>query len=410
MEPVSIGIIGIGGYGQTYMRTIDVIEREGIGKLTAAVIRNRPKYAEELEPLEKERGVRVYPTLGEMLAAEGDALEIVAIPTGISTHRPLMIEAVEAGKDVILEKPPAGTIQDIDAMLAALDRTGRFCQVGFQSQGNPTVLGLKRLVCDGKLGAIERVTVKGTWVRRDSYYTRNPWAGRIKTDDGWALDGTVNNPMAHYLMNALFFAGPRGACARPLTVQAELYHAHDIESEDTSCVRVTTAEGPTVLFLGTLAANENKPIEIVVEGTKGRAVWPSAGDVAVEYADGATGVVKQPEDETDYRHDVFRNAIGMLRGKDDALNCPLSMTRHFMLAMNGAWLSAGVPKPIAAEHLKIYHDDQTDSRGIEIEGINAAIDRAAEEQTLYAEMGLPWAEPREPVSVENLTEFDLPLD
>ena len=100
----------------------------------------------------------------------------------------------------------------------------------------------------------------------------------------------------------------------------------------------------------------------------------------------------------------------MLRGKDDALNCPLSMTRHFMLAMNGAWLSAGVPKPIAAEHLKIYHDDQTDSRGIEIEGINAAIDRAAAEQTLYAEMEVPWAEPREPVSVENLTEFDLPLD
>ena len=404
MKPVTIGVVGIGGYGRRYMAIIKTLEEEGVARLRVAVIRNRAKYAEQIPDLEK-RGVIIRGSLEEMLEKDGADLGIVAIPTGIAEHHPMLIGSLEAGCDVMMEKPPTATIQEMDEMIAAVERTGHWCQIGYQNQARVTVRSLKRMICDGRLGAIRRVAMKGAWVRRDSYYDRNPWAGRLRDRQGrWVLDGTVNNPMSHYLMNALYFAKQEwGSIATPVRVRAELYHAHEIESEDTSALEIETAEGPEVYFFGTLAGEKNTTITIEVVGERGTAVWPASGDVEIRYVDGSTEKIEDPGEG--FQVSLFRNALLYRAGEATELDCPLAMTRSVVLATDGAFLSAGRPRPIDAQHLNIYHDDETNSRATEIRGIGEIIDRAFAERKLYSDLGVPWAEATEPVSVEGLTEF-----
>ena len=85
-----------------------------------------------------------------------------------------------------------------------------------------------------------------------SYYNRNDWAGRIKSDSGeWVLDSPANNAMAHYLHNALYVLGETPTTsARPISVQAELYRANPIENYDAAVLRVMTDKNVEVLFYG----------------------------------------------------------------------------------------------------------------------------------------------------------------
>ena len=234
MEPVRICIVGVGGYGRSYVTSVETVQEEGLARLVAVVIRNRAKYPEEVAKYESE-GVPIFTSFDQALDDLQGKVDIMAIPTGINTHRRLSVPAMKAGYDVVLEKPPAATIQDVDAMLQAEQESGRFCSVGFQSQSKNTVKELKRRVCDGKLGEIKEVAVKGMWKRLDSYYDRNPWAGELKLGDDYVLDGTVNNPLAHYLYNGMYFGCTTwGEVLKPVRVRAELYHAHHIDSEDNS--------------------------------------------------------------------------------------------------------------------------------------------------------------------------------
>ena len=406
MDPVTIGLVGVGGYARAYLRVIDILEDEGAMRFHAAVIRNPARYPEDMEKLGK-RGVLIRAGLDEMLEKDAADLDLVGIPTGIAEHRDMLVRTVEAGCDAVLEKPTTAAIQDCDAMIAALERTGRFCQIGYQNQAKVTVKALKRFICDGGLGTVRNVAVKCCGFRRQSYFDRNGWAGRLRDDQGrWILDGGLNNPYSHQLMNALYFARAEwGATATPTRVRGELYHAHDIESEDTCAAEIETAEGVTIHFLGATAGSENRQPFIEVVGDRGKALWSKSGPVQITFADGSTREIEDPGD--DFSLGIMRNAVAFKRGEVDELDCPLPMTRNVVLATDGVFLSAGVPRPIAKEHLKIYHDEERDSKATEIPGIEDLVERGFAERKLFSDLGAPWAQATSPVSVENLTEFSL---
>ncbi len=94
------------------------------------------------------------------------------------------------------------------------------------------------------------------WPRFDTYYNRTEWAGKLHVNGQWVLDGTINNPLAHMLSDELYLASmkPR-AMAEPVSVKAELYHGNDIESEDTSSLRIITDKGVEILFNASLCSD-----------------------------------------------------------------------------------------------------------------------------------------------------------
>lgn len=144
-----IGIVGVGGFAATVLRSILAVEQDGLAHLDAAVIRNPAKYADTLEKL-RQQGRTIYTTVSEMLEKERGRVDIVALPVGIPYHSELAIQALEAGYDVLLEKPVAATVQEVDAIIAAEKRTGHFVAIGYQHIQTPAIQALRQaLKADG---------------------------------------------------------------------------------------------------------------------------------------------------------------------------------------------------------------------------------------------------------------------
>lgn len=78
-----------------------------------------------------------------------DAVDIV-VPNNL--HADIAIAALDAGKDVLLEKPMAATIADCDRIVAAIHRTGRVLSVGHELRASTQWGLIQRMVHDGEIG------------------------------------------------------------------------------------------------------------------------------------------------------------------------------------------------------------------------------------------------------------------
>lgn len=403
--PVGICLVGVSNFARSHKRSIENVVEEGLATFECVVIRSPQKYPEAIEEY-TERGITIYNDYEEMLDAETERVELVALPLSIQTHAEASIKAMEAGYDVLVEKPPAATVQDVDAMIATSERTGRFCDVGFQNQSKNTVRELKRRICDGALGEIERISVMAEWVRDDDYYARNPWAGQMVIDGRYVLDGPTNNALAHYMFNALYWSSQTwGHADTPVRVKGELYHAHPIPGEDSSSIRVETSGGTQIIYNVTLAGWETRGPFTRIEGTRGTAWWDHLGDTRIEYADGSTETIawdKQREHD-----EVFRNAIRYIRGEDGELNAPIAMTRPITVAVNGAYESGAPPRAVPAEHVTREKRGKKVFTGIN--GIPELLDRCYKQCLTYSEAGAPWAYEPEWFDTSTYSRFEMKL-
>jgi len=405
VEPVIFGVVGVAGYASSHTYAVEVLEKEGLGKLSAVVVRNPQKHSDIVDSLENRR-VTIYNNYEEMLEREAGRIEIISLPTAIHQHKDMTMKALEMGFNVIVEKPPAVRIQDMDEMIEVERRSSGFCAVGFQSQSKNVARALKERICGGELGKIKEVAVQGRWKRLDSYYMRNAWAGRFIYNGQYVLDGTICNPLSHYLMNGLYFAGmEKQQAAKPETVRAELYRGHRIEGEDTSCLEVEVENGARVYFYATLCGPANEKPSHEVKGSKGLARWTVGEEACIQYDDGEVEVLR--DDGSDERVEVFRNAARYRRGMDKDLNCSLSLTRSFVLALNGAYESARTIRDIPSQYLAVRREG--DSISTTISNIVEIIDEAFGRRRLYSELGVGWAHRTDPFNLRGYRSFNMTL-
>ncbi|MGD9905535.1 MAG: Gfo/Idh/MocA family protein [Vicinamibacterales bacterium] len=118
-------------------------------------------------------GVRAYGSYAEALADPAVDAVVVAVPPLF--HRALTLEALAAGKHVLVEKPAFPTLADYDAVIAARDRAGRTVLVGENDHYKPLAVSLRRLVAGGRIG--EMVFAHFTTI-----------AHRLKAADDWRND------------------------------------------------------------------------------------------------------------------------------------------------------------------------------------------------------------------------------
>ena len=106
---------------------------------------------------------RSYDTFEAMAAAESaraDGIDVVAICTPNFTHYPIAKAFLEAGIDVICEKPLTATLEDAVALHALAEETGRFLGVTYTYSGYPMIQEARARVARGDLGAIRVVQVE----------------------------------------------------------------------------------------------------------------------------------------------------------------------------------------------------------------------------------------------------------
>jgi predicted dehydrogenase len=397
-QPVGVALVGIGGHAVTHLCALQDLQRQGLARLVSVVEAQPDLCARQLDDLRRV-GVAVEPDLSALLHNGQGKVSVVGVPVGIPSHSPVTTQALRAGYHVVLEKPPAGCINDLGPMLRAVEQSGCVCAVHFQSIWSKSLRAVKAAIIAGRIGRLKEVRVKGRWFREDAYYSRNRWAGRLRVDGVWVLDGTINNPFAHQVHNALFLAGTsEHAWANPVDVRAELYHARPaIFGDDTTCLAVRTDTDADLRLWFTLCSE--RPVRqptIQAIGEAGRITWPLAdGTGRIEDADSRTETI--PADDTRASIAVYSNVCRYLRGQDERILCTLEDTRPFVQTVSAAYEVAGPPRPIPGRF--VTRIEKTDKPGFAIKGIDEAIDDCFETGRLFSEMGLGWAHEASSMSV-----------
>ena len=101
---------------------------------------------------------KAYGSLEELLA--DDRIQLVTVATPNDVHKDIVIQALEAGKNVISEKPVTMTLADLDAMIAAADKAGRVFTVHQNRRWDRDFRIVKAAKEQGLLGQVYMVESK----------------------------------------------------------------------------------------------------------------------------------------------------------------------------------------------------------------------------------------------------------
>jgi len=388
----SVAVVGMSGFAVYHRRAVADLAAEGAIRHVAQVVppMDEKTHGEEAESLRRS-GVQLYPSLRELLAAQREHVDLITIPTGIGLHRPMTVAALEAGCNVLVEKPAAGCIQDIDAMIAARDRSGRHCAVGYQYNCLEPIKQLKNWICAGRFGAIRRIRGFGCWPRDRAYYTRNRWAGCLAIDDTWLLDSPHNNALAH-AVNLMCYLG----CDRPLeplaltSVQAELYRAHPIESADTAVLRAQSKEEVEIFFAVSHCTDRNIDPAFEIEAESARLKLTLDGNTTITWSDGSTEELAG----ADPTNGALRDMANVLTGDQAGTACSLEIARAQTLCVCGTFESSPVHD---LPHDLVQRDPDAGTHVMP--GMTEVILAAFEQDALPSEMDLPWARTGDEISL-----------
>jgi predicted dehydrogenase len=149
LPQIATAVIGAGAFGRNHVRVVSKSERAG---LAAVVDPDRERAASAAGGL-----CPVYGSVEELIAAGGIDCAIVAAPT--SLHAKLGCQLLEAGIDVLVEKPIAAEPGEARELIATAERNGRVLQVGHLERFNPAIAAVKKITRQPMFFEIHRLSV-----------------------------------------------------------------------------------------------------------------------------------------------------------------------------------------------------------------------------------------------------------
>lgn len=257
MKTVSLVCVGIGGYGEVLLNDLLANAESRHIELRAAV----EPYPDScrLTPELQRRGIPLYPSLEDFYAAGGKA-DIALIATPIAFHTRHILCALAGGSNVVCEKPLCADQNDIDTLIAARDKAGKFVHIGYQWSHAAAIETLKNDIMAGRFGAPQLLKTLVLWPRNADYFKRGTgWAGKLRTASGELVyDSIANNAAAHYLHNMFYLLGERiNTALAPTDFEARLLRANRIENFDTADIICRFENGAAARFIASHATDRN---------------------------------------------------------------------------------------------------------------------------------------------------------
>ncbi len=254
---LGVGLIGLGNISSAHLRGLQVMEQEGMARCVAGA-----------DPVESQRETRrrewglpkVYDHHRKLL--DDPAVEAVTIAVPHYLHAPLTIDALNAGKHVLLEKPMAVTLDECDEMVEAERRSGKILQIGLTGRFHPPLRAALQFLDSNEIGPVIQATafVSAPWEE----HQRPPYMRSRAMGGGWWLGAGV-----HAVDWVTRLIG-----AKAVAVKARIRaYMHFQAADDTATAMIDYANGVSgiVVTLGTSRGVET-PGSIEVHGTQGRLV------------------------------------------------------------------------------------------------------------------------------------------
>ena len=278
---IRVGIIGCGGIANRHMRTyknqpdVDVVA--GCDLVPGRAAAFMEKYGVTGVKTDYKNGL-------EMLADKSLALDAVSICTYNREHATNAIAALEAGVNVILEKPFTVTTEEAIAVMRAEKRSGKILSIGFQPRFDGNMQMIKRIVEAGTLGKIYYIQTgggrrRGIPVGNEASFIRADTAGLgALADIGcYSLDMVLNaigypKPLTVTGYTSDFF----GKDPQYFLNRKQSRFCADLFGVDDFAAGFIRLEGDVILdFRIAWAMNINTPGDTVILGTKGGLRIPS---------------------------------------------------------------------------------------------------------------------------------------
>ena len=166
MKKVSWGVLGAARIAT--QKVIPAMQRGQWSSVAAIASRDIQRAEEAAHAL----GIpKAYGSYEELLA--DPEIEAIYNPLPNHLHVPMTIQAAEAGKDVLCEKPIALSADEARALIPVRDRTGRRIEEAFMVRSHPQWIATRDLIKAGRIGELRAVTGAFSYFNRDPHNIRN---------------------------------------------------------------------------------------------------------------------------------------------------------------------------------------------------------------------------------------------
>ena len=185
--------------------------------------------------------VRVYLDYKDMLSAERP--ELVAIATESGKHAKIAIDCINAGCNVIIEKPIALSLKDADEIIEAGKRNNVKVCACHQNRFNKSIKKIREAVDKNRFGKLLYGTAHIRWARNHEYYERASWRGTWEQDGGALMNQCIHDiDLLRWMMG--------GDIEEVMAMTDRLTHPY-IEAEDLGIALVKFSNGSYGIIEGT---------------------------------------------------------------------------------------------------------------------------------------------------------------
>ncbi len=205
-------------------------------------------------------GGKAYYDFDELIASE--ELDCIHICTPHYLHTAMAVKALNAGINVLTEKPCSVSAAEVDALCEAQKASGKQVGVCFQNRYNSCVQYIRNTIENGSMGKVKSVRAFVTWSRGADYYS-DDWHGTLDKECG----GVLINQAIHTVDLVHCFGGK---CESLVAHTSNDHLQGIIEVEDTANVLMTLENGVNAVLYATTAHSDDSPvlIEVVFENGK----------------------------------------------------------------------------------------------------------------------------------------------
>ncbi len=250
-------VVGTGVVGEWHVRLIPQLPNAEL----VALCDLKPEKAQAALEKNKLRPVPIYASEAEMLKKE--QIDVVHICTPSGDHMNPAIMAMEAGKNVICEKPMEIQLDRIDRMVEVAAKNKVRLAGIFQNRWNKANRALKDAAAAGRYGRIAWAGCFTPWYRNDQYYRDGGWRGTWKLDGG----GAIMNQSVHAIDLLQWIAGP----VKQVSAYASSRIHAEIEVEDTLSCSLQFENGAFGTIVGTTAMYPGGAVRVEIGGENGTA-------------------------------------------------------------------------------------------------------------------------------------------
>ncbi|MCX6048952.1 MAG: Gfo/Idh/MocA family oxidoreductase [Chloroflexi bacterium] len=283
-KTLKVGVIGVGGIAKTHMPGWAASEH-------AEVVAGSDVFDSALQAWGAQHGVKKLSTTAADIINDPD-IDIIDVCTPNMYHSELVVAALNAGKNVICEKPLAPTPEGIHKMIEARDKSGKLLMTAqhFRFQGSSQAM--KREIDAGALGDIYHAR---SWMIRRGWIPARPGFVYKKNSGG----GPCIDIGVHILDLTLWFMGnPKpisitGVAKAPLAKHEGAFSQwglapvpKDMDVEDFASAFVRFDNGATLILEVSWLMHHNtegEDMQMWLYGTEGGSHWPKSEILATNY-------------------------------------------------------------------------------------------------------------------------------